>query len=155
MSPSRPQKRENRASRARPIHEKPLQLGGEGGIRTPGTDCSAQRFSRPPHSAALPPLRAARIAGIEGLQGALAIVADVPQKGQGCCARSGSRGGARSYSVQVSHGGSRPHSVQSPGGSRPYSVQARTIASDRARNSLASTGSSACAAVLPRASKRS
>src|SRR5665811_1978629 len=34
--------------------------GGEGGIRTPGTSCEAQRFSRPPHSTALPPLRGRR-----------------------------------------------------------------------------------------------
>ena len=29
--------------------KKGLQIGGEGGIRTPGTRCRVQRFSRPPH----------------------------------------------------------------------------------------------------------
>ncbi len=41
---------------------RPAILGfpsGEGGIRTPGTVCTAQRFLRPPHSSALPPPREA------------------------------------------------------------------------------------------------
>ena len=33
------------------------KFGGEGGIRTPGTILLVQRFSKPPHSATLPPLR--------------------------------------------------------------------------------------------------
>ena len=32
-------------------------IGGERGIRTPGPEVSGQRFSRPPHSTALPSLR--------------------------------------------------------------------------------------------------
>src|SRR5580658_5165321 len=34
--------------------------GGEGGIRTPGTVLPVQRFSKPPHSATLPPLQTAQ-----------------------------------------------------------------------------------------------
>ena len=42
-------------------------LSGEGGIRTPGTVCTAQRFSRPPHSLpGIPPLISTklRLAGL-------------------------------------------------------------------------------------------
>ena len=34
-----------------------LSNSGRGGIRTPGRRCRRQRFSRPPHSTALPPFR--------------------------------------------------------------------------------------------------
>jgi hypothetical protein len=37
---------------------------GEGGIRTLGSDCSEQRFSRPPRSAALAPLLLAKMSTI-------------------------------------------------------------------------------------------
>jgi hypothetical protein len=43
--------RQNKKSRSRGIN---LSFGGERGIRTPGSLDKEQRFSRPPHSTALP-----------------------------------------------------------------------------------------------------
>src|SRR5207244_75304 len=52
-----------RLSVERPIASIQARFGstsGRGGIRTPGRRCRRQRFSRPPHSTALPPFRRRR-----------------------------------------------------------------------------------------------
>ena len=48
---ARPRLRHAKTRSWRPASRQPFLafLSGEGGIRTPGTACAAQRFSRPPH----------------------------------------------------------------------------------------------------------
>ena len=136
---TRPKEARSSPSTAEFRLKKALQTSGEGGIRTPGTACAAQRFSRPPHSTALPPLptdsvhdeaEGAEFCGASrGLPGsprsAPGIVADESPEGRTDC--SGTRRRARRISY--------PRAALRPSLSgvvgRPISAESSPVTSDR------------------------